>query len=260
MGAAGGVKSVFLSLVIILAKKTLYIFVKVINNIYGGDNMVQLTQKEQMLLKDMKAHEEWCIKKYANSAELAQDPALKQTLKQIEQHERGHLNILNEIMSGQTPSVGQTQSQTSGQSNWQTAGFSNTQTTGMNMASSQGSKVEFGMQQPEAQQSQKPFPFSKQAQSERNVSSSQTASSQSQGQSTTQQVGTTGHVHTALQNDLDICYDLLNTEKYVSSAYNTAIFEFSNPSYRNALNHIQKEEQQHGYTVYEYISKHGGYA
>ena len=29
--------------------------------------VVKLTQKEQMLLQDLKSHEEWCIKKYTEA-------------------------------------------------------------------------------------------------------------------------------------------------------------------------------------------------
>lgn len=60
-------------------------------------------------------------------------------------------------------------------------------------------------------------------------------------------------------SDKDLCSDLLMTEKYVSSAYNTAIFEFRDPQIRDILNHIQKEEQQHGETLYQYMASKGMY-
>ena len=62
------------------------------------------------------------------------------------------------------------------------------------------------------------------------------------------------------QNDADLCEDLLSTEKYVSSAYNTAIFEFRDPAIRQELNHIQKEEQQHGKLIYDYMKINGMYS
>ena len=61
------------------------------------------------------------------------------------------------------------------------------------------------------------------------------------------------------QNDADLCEDLLSTEKYVSSTYNTAIFEFRDPAVRQTLNHIQKEEQQHGEALYHYMASKGMY-
>ncbi|NFV13430.1 spore coat protein [Clostridium sporogenes] len=61
------------------------------------------------------------------------------------------------------------------------------------------------------------------------------------------------------KNDADLCTDLLATEKYVSSTYDTAIFEFCDPNMRNVLNHIQKEEQQHGESLFKYMESKGMY-
>ncbi|HHX87728.1 MAG TPA: spore coat protein [Firmicutes bacterium] len=61
------------------------------------------------------------------------------------------------------------------------------------------------------------------------------------------------------QNDASLCSDLLMTEKYVSGAYNTAIFECIDPQVRQALNHIQKEEQQHGEGIFKYMQSKGMY-
>ncbi len=63
----------------------------------------------------------------------------------------------------------------------------------------------------------------------------------------------------ANKNDAYLCEDLLSTEKYVSSTYNTAIFEFRDANVRNALNHIQKEEQEHGEKIYNYMASKGMY-
>jgi hypothetical protein len=59
--------------------------------------------------------------------------------------------------------------------------------------------------------------------------------------------------------DKYICSDALSTEKHVSSTYNTGIFEFKDVSVRNILNHIQKEEQEHGEKIYSYMSMNGMY-
>ncbi len=61
------------------------------------------------------------------------------------------------------------------------------------------------------------------------------------------------------QNDSVLCEDQLATEKYVSSAYNTSIFEFRDANVRQILNHIQKEEQEHGEKLYNYMASHGMY-
>ncbi|WPC40520.1 spore coat protein [Clostridium sp. JS66] len=61
------------------------------------------------------------------------------------------------------------------------------------------------------------------------------------------------------QKDCDLCQDALTTEKYVSSTYNSTIFEFKDPNARQVLNHIQKEEQEHGQQIFDYMYKKGYY-
>ena len=151
--------------------------------------MVNLTQKERMLLEDQKHHEEICIKKYNNYANQAQDPQLKQLFQTYAQQEQQHLDTINQILAGQVPNMGQ-QGQQQGQKNMQ-----NNQTgTGAYNA-----------------------------------------------------------------NDATLCSDMLMTEKYVSNVYNTSIFEFKDTNIRQALNHIQKEEQEHGEGIFNYIQSHGMY-
>jgi spore coat protein CotF len=75
------------------------------------------------------------------------------------------------------------------------------------------------------------------------------------GQQTFQSQGNTNYSN----SDKDLCTDMLMTEKYVSGAYNTAIFEFRDPQVRSILNHIQKEEQQHGEAIFKYMEKKGMY-
>lgn len=61
------------------------------------------------------------------------------------------------------------------------------------------------------------------------------------------------------QSDCFLCSDLLAGEKHVSSLYDTCIFEFKDEGVRNVLNTIQKQEQQHGKTIYDYMSTNGMY-
>lgn len=63
----------------------------------------------------------------------------------------------------------------------------------------------------------------------------------------------------ANQNDAKLCNDLLMTEKYVSGTYDTVIFECTDSSVRNVLNHIQREEQQHGEGIFNYMQNNGMY-
>ncbi len=62
------------------------------------------------------------------------------------------------------------------------------------------------------------------------------------------------------QNDSYLCTDLLSTEKFVSATYNTSVFEFRDTNIRSVLNHIQKEEQQHGEMIFNYMSQNGMYS
>lgn len=61
------------------------------------------------------------------------------------------------------------------------------------------------------------------------------------------------------KNDQDLCHDMLMVEKYVSGSYDTAIFEMKDKNVRDVLNHIQKEEQQHGEGLYNYLNSRGMY-
>ena len=60
--------------------------------------------------------------------------------------------------------------------------------------------------------------------------------------------------------DAFLCKDALAMEKHVSGLYDTSIFEFSSPTLRDTLNHIQKEEQNHGEQLYEYMSANNMYS
>ena len=56
------------------------------------------------------------------------------------------------------------------------------------------------------------------------------------------------------KHDCFLCSDLLTSEKHASHLYDTCIFEFKDEQVRNTLNHIQKEEQEHGKMIYDYMS------
>ena len=60
--------------------------------------------------------------------------------------------------------------------------------------------------------------------------------------------------------DAFLCKDALSMEKHVSSLYDTSIFEFTSPTLRDTLNHIQKEEQIHGEQLYEYMKTNNMYS
>lgn len=90
-----------------------------------------------------------------------------------------------------------------------------------------------------------------------NQNQQQQQSTQSQSSQTANQTASASA--SANPADTMLCKDMLMTEKYVSGAYDTAIFEFTDTNIRQALNHIQKEEQKHGEGIFHYMSSNGMY-
>lgn len=182
---------------------------------------MNFSQKERTLLEDQKNHEQICIQKYSNYASLAQDPQLKNIFKQNGQIEQEHYKTIDQLLKGQMPQMQQSGSQ-------------------QGSGSQQQGGQQGGSQQMQMQQSQQ--------NSGQMQMNQQSSSFMPKGQS--QNFNT---------SDKDLCIDMLMTEKYVSGAYNTAIFEFRDPQVRNILNHIQKEEQQHGEAIFKYMESNGMY-
>ncbi len=60
-------------------------------------------------------------------------------------------------------------------------------------------------------------------------------------------------------DDAFLAKDALSMEKHVSGVYDTSVFEFSSPVLRDTLAHIQKEEQNHGEMLYNYLQCNGMY-
>jgi rubrerythrin len=57
------------------------------------------------------------------------------------------------------------------------------------------------------------------------------------------------------EDDRKLCQDLLMTEAFVSNSYDHAIFQAINSVVKQALQHIQKEEQQHGEGLQNYLQQ-----
>lgn len=148
--------------------------------------MLNLTQKERMLLEDQKSHEEMCIQNYTQYAQRSKCSELKQLFNEYVTKEQQHLDSINQILNGTVPSVGG-----GGQQQKQTPTFT--------------------------------------------------------------------PANTYDQEDALLCKDALMAEKYVSGAYNTAIFECCDTNVREVLNHIQKEEQEHGEGLFNYMRSKGIY-
>lgn len=156
--------------------------------------MLNLSNKEIILLEDEKSHEQLCVQKYKQYSDKAYDFELKNLFSQLSQKEQQHLDSINQILSGTIPNVNQNQS---GQN------FTEQNSINMNLKNIQSNNYN--------------------------------------------------------SNDKMLCQDALATEKFISSTYNTTIFEFSDKNIRQVLNHIQKEEQEHGEKIYNYMNQHGMY-
>lgn len=61
------------------------------------------------------------------------------------------------------------------------------------------------------------------------------------------------------KNDAFLVSDLLASEKHASHLYDTCVFEFKDDNVRAQINHIQKEEQEHGKQLYDYMQKNSMY-
>ena len=149
-----------------------------------------LSQKETMLLQDLKSQEQLCIEKYSKYSNDACDTNLKNLFTQLGQTENQHLNTINQMLGGTVPTM------SGGSSQSQQAGW---------------------------------------------------------------QAGTSSVSAQDKQKDKFLCSDALAMEKHVSSVYDTCIFEVKDVNMRNTLNHIQKEEQEHGEKIYSYMAKNGMY-
>ena len=160
--------------------------------------MLNLNEKERMLLQDEKSGEELCIEKYRKYSDEASDPELKNLFKELMTKEQEHLKTLNQMLSGTVPPLNNKQNQ-------------------------------------QGQQSQQGT-----TQTEQNINLKTTATND-------------------FKQDKIICQDSLAGEKYVSSTYNTTIFEMRDANARQVLNHIQKEEQEHGEKIYNYMQAHNMY-
>ncbi|MFW6268717.1 MAG: spore coat protein [Bacillota bacterium] len=220
---------------------------------------MNLTQKEKTLLKDQKSHEKICIDKYTNYAEQAQDSELEDLFNNYASQEKEHLNTINQILNGNVPQMGGQQSQSQNQTQMNQSQNQN-QSRAQNKTQNQGhyqARRKFQGQAQSRNQNQNTGQHRTQTR-ERQFSqqnNQQTMRNQN-SQGNRNQNNQAGMSH---QKDAKLCNDLLMTEKYVSGTYDTAIFECTDSNVRNALNHIQKEEQQHGEGIFNYMQSKGMY-
>ncbi len=190
----------------------------------------QLSQKERMLLEDLKKEEDLCVIKYQSYASQAKDPQLSQLFNKLAGEEQKHYSTINQILQ----SGGQFQPGQQGQGGGQQGQGGGQQ--GQGQKQSQG-----GGQMSIASQGMQSGGQMGQAASKINLNQMGTGGSAQQSQ------------------DQHMLHDMLSTEKYVSSAYDTGVFESSHPNIRQALQKIQQDEQGHGEQIFQYMNSHGMY-
>ena len=86
--------------------------------------MIQLSQKERMLLEDDKHQEQICVLKYKNYGKQAKDTELQQLCNKLSDEEQHHYNIIDSILKGESPTLTHGKHQT-GQSQTQAESWKN---------------------------------------------------------------------------------------------------------------------------------------
>ncbi|MDF2801989.1 MAG: hypothetical protein K0S61_1892 [Anaerocolumna sp.] len=67
--------------------------------------MINLTEKESYLIKDLQDQEKLCIDKYTNNENAAKDEVLKELFGTIKQEEQKHYDSLEQLLNGTVPTV-----------------------------------------------------------------------------------------------------------------------------------------------------------
>lgn len=182
----------------------------------------QLTQKERSLLQDQLSHEEICIKKYSGYASLTKSQELRNLFNELAQEEQNHYDTLNRYLGNQGGMQQMGANQQAGTKQHFRMAGAGFETGSLDNQTPQWSA--YGQEPWQTQQGQ-------------------------QGQQ-----GQTGAT-----DDAAICHDMLMTEKFVSSGYDTAVFESANSQLRKDLQKIQDDEQKHGEKIFNYMQKQGYY-
>ena len=62
-----------------------------------------LTEKEEMVIRDLQTQEQTCMEKYKRYAQEAKDPVLKDLFQQLEKDEQEHFQSLGKVLAGEVP-------------------------------------------------------------------------------------------------------------------------------------------------------------
>lgn len=208
---------------------------------------LQLTPKEKTMLQDQLKHEEVCIKKYEKYAAEAKDQELKQLFNSLAAHEKQHLTTIQQMLNGQAPNLQQGQ-----QGRHQSSGaFENA--AELSAENYLGHNIE--SQQSQLQMSQEGQYLEGQYQAEETAENAAEHSAEEYlGHDLQMQQD---YSNASIEGDAALCRDSVMTEKFVSGSYDTGVFQCSNQQVIQALQHIQKEEQQHGQQLKQFMESRG---
>lgn len=218
-----------------------------------------------MLLQDQLNHEHICITKYSGYAARARDPQVRNMFNEFADEEQRHYDTINRLLQGT-----QAQTGTSAQAGSQT--YSMTGNTGRTGSQTGAYQVTSGGNQ-QGWMSETRTVYGGQVQSNQSRSATQgqtQATGATSGVTSGTASGRTGGRTSANfeagadmgiseGDDKSMLEDMLMTEKYISGSYDTAVFESGNPQVRQALQHIQRDEQKHGEEISKYMQQHGMY-
>ena len=254
-----------------------------------------LTQKERTILQDQMRHEEVCINKYRDYAARTSDSTLRGLFNEFAQDEQEHHNTLSGMLggsSGQSTKGTTGQGQGSNRSfaknisdeefiraaadeRLQAKGLGQLQQPSETSKSQQWGTSQQGQQQNpqlgqqltgQHQQSQQGQQLTGQRQQQQSSQRSQSTNWPETFQEASRELIPMFKSETAQEfaggtgigeSNASIVRDMLMTEQFVSGSYDSAIFDSVSPETRQALQHIQKDEQKHGQGLRDYMQRKG---
>lgn len=185
---------------------------------------LQLTSQERTILQDQLKHEAICIQKYQKYASEAMDPELQQLFNSLVTKEQQHFATIQQMLDGAAPNLQQGQGQQ-------------------------------GQQSQQSQQSQGQMSQGGQYQAQGATENAAEQSAETYLGHDVQSIQ--GSLGNLIEGDAALCTDSVMTEKFVSGSYDTGVFQSSNQQVIQALQHIQKEEQEHGQQLKQFMESKG---
>jgi spore coat protein CotF len=231
-----------------------------------------------MLLEDQLSHEQICITKYSGYASRTRDPEIRRMFHEFASDEQQHYDTINNLLQQSGQSQGQWQAKAQQQPGSQAgkrhqagsqgAGWQATAQPGGTGIQSFGMTGNVGQTGRQSGHTLGGQPGSHQATSgggahqnwmseTRTVYGGQISQGSQSRDSLNFEAGSELSMSTS--DDKSMLEDMLMTEKYISGAYDTAVFETSNQEVRQALQHIQRDEQKHGERIFQYMQQRGMY-